>query len=164
MLTLQCTQKLLREVTAEISPLKDTDPIALWHGNLLSVDRRKCLIFTNDKSRYTFLIPGLRKTDFKHLGELFLDNLFRCMLADGIPQRGVEKVLNTCGSYCFTKSSSRSVLGTMNDVANIVRWTVVDHGGLINTDLSKLIMNINRMPMKPLDYDYSVEAFAKMLA
>lgn len=85
------------------------------------------------------------------------------MLKDGIPQKGVEKVLDLCRSYCFTKFSSRSVLGTMNDVTDIVKWTVADNGGIINTDISKLIMNINRMPMKPLDYGYSVDAFKAML-
>ena len=151
-------------LNTDISPVKDTDPVALWHANLLILDRRKCVLFANDKTRYTFLVPGLKKPDFKHLGELFLDNLFRCMLNVGIPQKGVEKVLNTCSSYCFTKSSNRSVLGTMNDVTNIVKGDVADSGGLMNTDISKLIMDINRMPMKPLDYGYSVEAFEKLLS
>lgn len=164
MLTLQCTQKLLKELNTDLSPVKDMDPIALWHANLLTLDRRKCVLFTNDKSRYTFLVPGLRKPDFTHLGELFLDNLFRSMLNDGIPQKGVEKVLNTCSNYCVMTSCNRSVLGTMNDVANIVKWTVVDSGGLMNTDISELMMKMNRMPMKPLEYGYSVEAFVKMLS
>ena len=164
MLTLQCTQKLLKELKTEISPVKDTDPIALWHANLLILDRRKCVLFTNDQTRYTFLVPGLRKPDFKHLGELFLNSLFRCMRIDGISQEGVEKVLNTCRSYCFTKSSNRSVLGTMNDMASIIKWIVYDEGGLVNTDISEMIMKVNRMPLKPLDYKYSVEAFKEMLS
>jgi hypothetical protein len=164
MLTLQCTQKLLKELDVEVSPIKDTDPIALWHANLLILDRRKCVLFTNDKTRYTFLVPGLRKPDFKHLGELFMDSLFRCMLNDGIPQKGVEKVLNTCSRYCFTKSSDRSVLGTMNDMASIVKWFVSDEGGLVNADISEIMMKVNRMPLKPLDYGYSVEAFKEMLS
>lgn len=163
MLTLQCTHKLLKELKSDISPVKDTDPITLWHANLITLDRRKCALFTNDKTRYTFQVPGLKKPDFKILGEIFLENLFRCMLNDGIPQEGVEKVLNACSSYCFTKTSSKSVLGTMNDVANIVKWTVADDGGLMNTDISELMMKMNRMPMKPIDYGYSVDAFRELL-
>ena len=94
MLTLQCTQKRLKELKTDISPDKDINPISLWHANLLTLDRRKCVLFTNDKTRYTFLVPGLKKPDFRHLGEVFLDNLFRYMLNDGLPQNGVEKVLN----------------------------------------------------------------------
>ncbi len=163
MLTLQCTQKLLKELKADLSPVKDTDPITLWHANLLTLDRRKCVLFTNDKTRYSFLVPGLKKPDFQRLGEVFLDNLFKCMLNDGIPQEGIEKVLNTCSNYCFTKTSSKSVLGSMNEIAfHLEHWIYVD-GGLLNADISEMMMKLNRMPMKPLDYGFSVEAFKELL-
>ncbi len=164
MLTLQCTQKLLKEIKTDLSPFKDTDPITLWHANLLTLDRRKCVLFTNDKTRYSFLVPGLKKPDFQRLGEIFLDNLFRCMLNDGIDQKGIEKVLNACSSSCFTKTSSKSVLGTMNDIADIIKWTVYHDGGLANTDISEMMMRLNRMPMKPLNYGFSVDAFKEMLS
>lgn len=163
MLTLQCTQKLLKELKTDLSPVKDTDPITLWHANLLTLDRRKCVLFTNDQTRYTFLVPGLKKPDFQRLGEVFLDNLFKCMLNDGISQEGIEKVLNGCSNYCFTKTSSKSVLGTMNDLTDIIKWTVYDNGGLANTDISELMNKLNRMPMKPIDYGFSVDAFKEML-
>jgi hypothetical protein len=164
MLTLQCTQKLLKELNTDLSPVKDTDPITLWHANLLSLDRRKCVLFTNDQTRYSFLVPGLKKPDFQMLGEIFLENLFRCMLNDGITQKGVEKVLNGCSKYCFTKTSSKSVLGTMNDIADIIKWTVYDNGGLANTDISVMMMKLNRMPMKPIGYGFSVDSFREMLS
>jgi len=163
MLTLQCTNKLLKELKTEMSPIKDTDPLTLWHANLIILDRRKCLIFTNDKTRYTLLVPGLKKPDFKISGEIFLDKLFKSMLNDGIPQQGIEKVLNTCSSYCFTRTSNKSVLGTMNDIASIIKWSVYNEGGLLNTDLSDLMMKMNRMPMKPLGYGFSIDAFKQML-
>jgi len=92
-----------------------------------------------------------------------LDNLFKCMLNDGIPQEGIEKVLNTCSNYCFTKTSSKSVLGSMNEIAfHLEHWIYVD-GGLLNADISEMMMKLNRMPMKPLDYGFSVEAFKELL-
>ena len=163
MLTLQCTQKLLKELKADISPVKDMDPISLWHANLLTLDRRKCVLFTNDQTRYSILVPVLKKPDFQHLGEVFLDNLFRCMLNDGIDQKGVERVLDSCSSHCFTKTTSRSVLGTMNEIAFYIECWLAEVGGLRNTDISKLNMDINRMPIKPLDYGYSVDALRRHL-
>lgn len=164
MLTLQCTNKLLKELKTDLSPIKDTDPVTLWHANLLTLDRRKCVLFTNDKTRYSFLVPGLKKPNFQILGEVFLDNLFRSMLNDGIPHKGIEKVLSGCRKCAFTKSSSKSVLGTMNDLANIIKWTVYDDGGLATTDISEMMNRLNRMPMKPLDYGFSVDAFKEMLS
>ena len=164
MLTLQCTNKLLKELKTDLSPIKDTDPVTLWHSNLLTLDRRKCALFTNDKTRYSFLVPGLKKPNFKVFGEVFMDNLFRFMLNDGIPQKGIEKVLSGCRKSVFTKTSSKSVLGTMNDLTQIIKWSVYDDGGLANTDIYELMSRLNRMPMKPLDYGFSVDAFKEMLS
>ena len=86
------------------------------------------------------------------------------MLNEGIAQKGVKKVLNACSNYCFTKTSSRSVLGTMNDIADIIKWIVYHDGGLANTDISEMMMKLNRMPMKPLDYGFSVDAFKELLS
>ena len=163
MLTLQCTQKLLAQMSIELSHLKDADPVALWHANLLQIDRRKCLLFMNDKTRYNFLVAGVKKPDYKHIGEIFLDALFRCMLNDGIGQKGVERVLDTCSNYCITKFSDRSVLGTMNDVADIAKHTILCSGGLNHTDISRLNMDNNRMPMKAINYGFSVDAFRDMV-
>jgi hypothetical protein len=52
----------------------------------------------------------------------------------------------------------------MNDIADIFKWTVYDNGGLANTDISELMMELNRMPMKPINYGFSADAFKKMLS
>ena len=51
MLPLQCTNKRLKELKTDLSLIKDTDPVPLWHANLLTLDRRKCVLFTNDKNQ-----------------------------------------------------------------------------------------------------------------
>jgi hypothetical protein len=52
----------------------------------------------------------------------------------------------------------------MNDIADIIKWTVYHDGGLAYTDISEMMMRLNRKPMKPLDYGYSVEAFSELLS
>ena len=108
MLTLQCTNKLLKELKTDLSPIKDTDPVSLWHANLLTLDRRKCALFTNDKTRYSFLVPGLKKPDFQAFGEVFLKNLFKFMLNDGIPQKGIEKVLSGCRNVLLRRQVAKA--------------------------------------------------------
>lgn len=86
------------------------------------------------------------------------------MLNDGIPQEGIEKVLSACSNYSFTKTSNKGVLGTMNDGAYIIKWTVHDNAGLASTDIFEMMMKLNRMPMKPIDYGFSVDAFKEILS
>ena len=164
MIAIQCTQKLLKEVGQEYKgAIIPTVPLGDWHANLLLLDRRKCVLFTNDLTRYSFLVAGLKKPDFKMLDEIFRQNLFKCLLRDGFSQEAIEKVLDEIREVVFTRTSDRSVLGTMNDMAQILKWTIQDEGGLKYVDLGELMDKLNRMPLKPLGYRFSFERMRKAL-
>ncbi len=75
-----CTQKLaakLPEVSAP--PLSETSPLGSWHAHLYTIDRRQCVLFCHDTTRYILFAAGLRKEQFADLGrlhrELFLTTL-----------------------------------------------------------------------------------------
>ncbi len=164
MIAIQCTQKLLKEVGQEYKEaIIPTVPLGCWHANLLILDRRKCALFTNDLTRYSFLVPGLKKPDFKMLDEVFRQNLFRCLRIDNFSQEEIEKVLEEIHEVVFTRSSDRSVLGTMNDMANIIKWRVQDEGGLGNVDIDEMNSKLNRMPHGPLDYGHSFRRVGEVL-
>jgi hypothetical protein len=57
-----------------------------WHSNLLHVERRKCVLFTNDKTLFSFFVPGLKKPEFNHFDELFRQYLFKSLLNEGFSQ------------------------------------------------------------------------------
>ena len=77
---IHCTQKLFKELAvvptdpdaAQINP----EGLGNWYANLLRFDRRKCVLFTNEKTLYSLLIPGVLKKDL-----LKIENLFRSHLA-----------------------------------------------------------------------------------
>jgi len=164
MIAIQCTQKLLKEVGQEYKEaIIPTYPLGCWHANLLLLDRRKCVLFTNDLTRYSFLVPGLKKPDFKNLEEIFRQKLFRSLRLDGFGQKEIERALEEVQEVVFTRTSDRSVLGTMNDMANIIKWAVYDGGGLLNVDIDELSSKLNRMPIKPLDYGYTVDRVGEVL-
>lgn len=165
MIAIQSTQKLLKELGQEYKEaVIPTFPLGCWHANLLTLDRRKCVLFTNDLTRYSFLVPGLRKPDFKVLDEVFRQNLFRCLLSEGISQEKVEMVLDEIREVVFTRTGSRSILGTMNDIVYHFKMAVYDAGGLLNTDISNLNRHINRMPIGALEYRTGVEKLTEALA
>ena len=164
MIAIQCTQKLLKEVGQEFKvAIIPTVPLGCWHANHLLLDRRKCVLFTNDLTRYSFFVAGLKKPDFKILDEVFRQNLFKCLMRDGFSQEAIEKVLDEIREVVFTRTSDRSVLGTMNDMAQIIKWTVHDEGGLGNVDVVDMVSKLNRIPLGPLDYRYSFERVGEVL-
>ena len=66
---LHCTRKLAERL-ADVStkPLTETDPLGIWHAHLYSIDRRQCLFFCHDATRYCLFLPGLRAPQVAELG------------------------------------------------------------------------------------------------
>ena len=84
---LHCTQKLtakLPEVSAK--PLIEVSPLGSWHANLYTIDRRQCLLFCHDASRYVLFLPGLVKADFANLDRLHRDQFLASLVALGVKQ------------------------------------------------------------------------------
>ena len=74
---LHCTQKLLKELGNPPlqNPDEPTTGLGNWCANLLTIDRRKCILFTNEKTLYSFLVPKVKKEYLKNIADEFLLNL-----------------------------------------------------------------------------------------
>ncbi|MGK2907720.1 MAG: DUF6933 domain-containing protein [Desulfuromonadales bacterium] len=77
---IHCTQKLAAKLPeVSTASLFETSPLGSWHAHLYSYDRRQCVLFCHDESRYCLFLAGLVKADFAELGrlhrELFLATL-----------------------------------------------------------------------------------------
>jgi hypothetical protein len=156
---IHCTQKLLMEIPGRLA-----DPTASgesWHANLLHVDRRKCVLFTHDKTLFSVFVPGLKKPEFAHLDEVFGQRVFKALVWGEFSQSQVERMLDDCREIRFTRSSNRSVMGSMNDMRFHIKWRVEDAGGLENIDLAQFHHELNRIPFKAVDYEYPVELLKK---
>lgn len=159
---IHCTQKLLAEI-----PDRLIDPSASgesWHANLLRFDRRKCVLFTHDLTLYSVFVPGLKKPDFEHLDAVFGERLFKALRWDEFSQTQIERMLEACRIVRFTRSSNRSVLGSMNDMRFQIGWMVEDDGGLENLDLVRCHQRLNRIPYNAAGYGYPVERFLEYLS
>lgn len=76
---IHCTQKILKELDVPlVEPDKITHPaegLGNWYCNLIRIDKRKCLLFTNGKSLYSFLIPNVLKANLKNIEEESLKSI-----------------------------------------------------------------------------------------
>ncbi len=161
-LLIRCTQKLLEEIPESL-----IDPSASgesWHANLLRIDRRKCVLFTHDATLYSVFAPGLKRPEFEHLDEVFGQRLFKALLWDEFSQTQIERMLDACRVVRFTRSSNRSVLGSMNDIRFHVGVHVEHDGGLANVDLADLHHRLNRIPFGAVGYRCPVEGLREHLA
>jgi len=160
---IHCTQKLLSELKPKLTDETPDDPFWSWHGNLLNIERRKCVLLTNDVTLYSMFIPGLTKPDFESFKFVFGQHLFKNLLHEKIPQVQIEAVLSKCEHLSYKKCKDRRVLGCMNDLRQQLEYVVWDSGGLELTDIYDLNSKLNRTTLSPIGRKRPIEALKEKL-
>jgi len=166
MRVIHCTKKLLKELDV---PLVEPDKIPSnpeglgnWYANLLRIDRRKCIIFTNEKTLYTFLIPKVLKINLRNIEEEFLIHLSYNLENEGFRLEVINKVMLEYQQIGFAKTINKSVLGSMNDLVHQYEFEIMRQGGVDNIRILPINHTINRTPMGALKYECPMEALKKL--
>jgi len=118
-----------------------------WNGHLFWVDKRKCLIFMNNKTNYSIFLSDILKKDLRNFPNIFRQRLIEQLTNDKIiDQNDISFANEICGELALYKTNNdRRILGTINDFihhfkANCFRkyehlsvMDIVYETGLINT-------------------------------
>jgi len=161
MRVIKCTAKLQKEMGLKKKDLvaaeQDNAGLGAWHANLIYIDQKKCVLFTNDKTLFHFIVPGVNRNQIKDLASLFRGYL-ECVLADeGISTQVKEKILYEYREIEYSGTDSKKILGSMNDLAFHYKIRISDEGGIHSHKVPEIIKQLNRMPMGTIKYKYPVE-------
>src|SRR5208283_275683 len=106
---MHCTQKLLKEIgTATlVETSADTRGLGNWYVNILRIERKKCLLFTNEKTLYSFLIPNVKKSNIKNIVDEFLINMSFNLQAEGFDINVINKLMQEYHEIGFGKTASK---------------------------------------------------------
>jgi hypothetical protein len=155
---IRCTKKLLSEIKVKPkSKASNKDSFWNWHANVFHIERRKCVLVTNDSTLFTMFIPGLKKADFQSFRFIFGQHLFKNLVHEQIPQNQIEAVLSECEEIQYEKTNNRSVLGSMNDQRFQLEYFIHSEGGLARTDVYELNHYVNRNILSAIDYKNPIE-------
>ena len=97
-------------------PNVSSTPLGSWHANLYVIDRRNCVMFCHDQTRFVLFMAGLKKADFASLDFWFEDIFGNAMLKLGYEPGLLEKALGLLDPLQFDTSCNRSVQGSMRTV------------------------------------------------
>ena len=165
MAILRCTKKLLTELKRK--PVEITTPpdaIGDWHANLIRVDRRKCVLFTHDRTLFSLFVPGLTKPDFVRIEDIFGQRLFKSLLSEGFSQAQIELFLDDLRDIQFAKTNNRSILGSMTDLAFQINFSIDHYGGLARADITELNHELNRIPMSAIEQIHAIEELRMLVS
>ncbi len=135
-----------------------------WHVNLVYIQGRKCVLFVNDQTLTHFIAPDVRRAHTRDLQGLFRDHLDRLLVQEGITGAAREGVTEEYSHLGYAKSDSRSVLGSMKELAFHYEHFIVMEGGIYEAPIPRIIHQLNRMPMTALEYVYPVETLKHHVA
>jgi len=155
LIRLHVTQKLLgklplaadgriRRNRSEVDAANDDVESLLsgWHANLIVMQRRQCVLFVHDTTRFPLFIPALKKSDFAMLDFLFCDALMNTLLRMGADEAVMRRAQAMLGILICDRTTDRSVQGTMNQIAQEIDH-ILWYRDVSPTELSPYRLNIH---------------------
>ncbi|WP_322406338.1 hypothetical protein U0358_11255 [Idiomarina sp. PL1-037] len=129
MLKLHATRKLFDKLTLTsddalpVTPMSewlyekpnlDINPLSGWHGHLVTLQRRNCVLMAHDSTRFPLVLPALKKADFAELNDRFVDTFMNTLLKCGANEAHLETADKYLRPLQVDSDCSRSVQGTLN--------------------------------------------------
>ena len=146
---LHCTAKLAGKLAVVApAPLDDgAELLGAWHGHLVNIDRRQCVLFCHDATRYTLFLPGLRAPQFVELGRSHRDLFLATLAGLGLPPARLSQVRLALGPVRRDRTTNRSVLGTLNIVRRDLEGWLRRVENVMELDPLAVSMRLNERPV-----------------
>lgn len=140
---LRCTARLLKLLgdragpLAEVAPGKDD-----WYANVLIIERRKCLLIVHADTLFAVFEPDVRVAQFDNLGIYAATLVVDALTSEGMS--GAALGPTDPASVRVAKTTSRSMLGHLNQMALEIEHAVASGGGLQRVDIAEVNRSMRR--------------------
>lgn len=143
---LHCTQKLAAKLpNVSATPLTETSPLGSWHAHLYTYDRRQCVLFCHDETRYCLFLSGLVKAGFAELGRLHRELFLATLVVLNVPEARIGRVALALGPAQFDRNTDRSVLGSLRTADLDLSWLIHDMH-VLDCDPLAVALQLNDRP------------------
>ena len=145
---LHCSQRLAAKLDP-VSPvaLEETSPLGSWHGHLHAMDRRQCVMFCHDATRFVLFMPGWRKAQFAELGSKWFRVLYAAALAAaGCTDAQISKVELALGPVRYDTATDRSVQGSLRIAQQDLEGRLYEIPNVMDLDPVAMSCRLNERP------------------
>ena len=156
----RCTSRLLTYLHE--TPVQPASPASTalghWYGNLLLTKWARLIQFTSEATLLTVIVHARNRVTIL---PRFHEALEELLLALGQPRPLIQLELAQMSDYIVAKTASRSVLGSMRDLALQVRWRLQtqEHWSPLT-----IALELSEVPCGPLGMQFPREAASAALA
>lgn len=143
-----CTKALAAKLPAvSPTPLADMNTLGSWHAHLHTIDRRQCVMFCHDSTRFILFESGLKKEQFQNLGQLHKQLYLAALISMGVSDAILKRVELAMGPAQFDTATDRSVLGTMNQSRSDFDYFIADYNNILEVDAILAAQWLNKRPL-----------------
>ncbi len=162
MITLRLTHKLqkLLDIDLDEQHKPTTSRLGDWYANFVPTYSGDLILFVNEMTLLSVAIPFLESSNLLLWFRLRVGNLLGMIR---IPSVAIDQELRHYNNIQFGKTVSRSVLGSMNDIA--FQYQVIAEMAENEADfsLSNAEYQMSQMPCKPIDYRGPMDVAKELL-
>ncbi|NJY62851.1 hypothetical protein HC174_08790 [Salinimicrobium sp. CDJ15-81-2] len=140
-----------------------------WNAALFYVDRKKCLLFTNKKTKYNVILSNVKASDLSSISEMFKNAFYSQLIYDGIIST-YDHIKSLTGDLVFRPTDNdRSTLGFQNHSLANWDWWRDKYVTLEKMPMRELTGRINNVPIKLIksykmdDYTYASIEMKKLI-
>ena len=113
-----------------------------WYANLIWIDRRKCVLLAHATTLFSVLVVDVLKRDLMPLGLWAVECISDELRREGLSTSSLGRLDPTAVE--LARTSSRRVLGYMNDMTRCCDFAVAEGGGLGRVDPRALNRELRR--------------------
>lgn len=160
MLYLKCTGEAQKAIGLRKTDLVEAQatapPLGNWYVHRFLIGRTRFFLFMSEASLLSFVLyQGKKPVTVQTLPQMLLAGLSQLLSMKGYDPARIERALEDYQTGLFAKTDSRKLLGCMNDLVWRYAVTVEDQGGLGSCNLTDIIMTMNDMPQRTLNWGTS---------
>jgi len=160
------TTKKLEKTTRKIIVEKSIDnlsPLGKWNANIFYIDRKKCWLIVNSKTKYMLVLAGVTAVDLKNITTIFRETFYAQLIYDGIII-DYHKIDHLLGDILVHKTDNdRSANGSLNYALGDFDYWHYEFGHFENMNFRNLNARLNNTPNEMFDYDLPKNIMAELL-
>jgi hypothetical protein len=157
MITLRCTQKLLKKfkIDGPTESGKPTNILGDWYANIVYSRKGHFIVCVSERS----LLPiVLSARDLNRFVPRFKDLISEVLLELGVPNKSVENEIIQMFPFFYGRTKNKIILGTLTDFTKDLKFM------LLQNDYSELEWSLYfaETPCGPLNYKNPIEVTKKL--
>lgn len=139
------------------------NPLFSWHANYITVNRKKVLILINNQTYTPIILNDVNAQKKKQLSKLIPEAIHAAFSMAGISSEKTEAYLNVAGEIQVTSTSNRSILGSVNLVAEDLSVFRLNMNQTINIEAMIFFSNYIHTQLVNQGYRSSAKALEEAL-